>query len=116
MSRHPIPLDIQEKNLSEEYVNFVTLESLPNATGLYEVREASLNDQTIQTAILYTRTGRWYQMKDLLPESGVNLKEFTAIRSVSDELTVHSDNVLLRNNRIVLPQTLRKRAVQVSHE
>lgn len=25
MSRHPIPMDIQEKNLSEEYVNFVTL-------------------------------------------------------------------------------------------
>lgn len=69
MSRHPIPMDIQEKNLSEEYVNFVTLESLPNAIGLDEVREASLNDQTIQTAILYTRTGRWYQMKDLLPET-----------------------------------------------
>lgn len=62
-------MDIQEKNLSEEYVNFVTLESLQNAIGLDEVREASLNDQTIQTAILYTRTGRWYQMKDLLPET-----------------------------------------------
>lgn len=111
MSRHPIPMDIQEKNLSEEYVNFVTLEPLPNAIGLDEVREASLNDQTIQTAILYTRTGRWYQMKDLLPEGDENLEELTAIRSVSDELTV-----LLRNNRIVLPQTLRKRAVQVSHE
>lgn len=109
-------MDIQEKNLSEEYVNFVTLESLPNAIRLDEVREASLNDQTIQTAILYTRTGRWYQMKDLLPENGVNLEELTAIRSVRDELTVHSDNVLLRNNRIVLPQTLRRRAVQVSHE
>lgn len=55
-------------------------------------------------------------MKNLLPESGVNLEELTANRSVRDELTVHSDNVLLRNNRIVLPQTLRKRAVQVSHE
>lgn len=81
-----------------------------------EVREASLNDQLIQTAILYTHTRRWYQMKDLLPESGVNIEELTAIRSLSDELTVHSDNVLLRNDRIVLPQTLRKRAVQVSHE
>lgn len=26
MSRHPISIDIQEKNLSEEYVNFVILE------------------------------------------------------------------------------------------
>lgn len=51
-------MDLQEKNMLEEYVNFVTLGSLPNAIGLDEVREASMNDQTIQTATLYTRTGR----------------------------------------------------------
>lgn len=45
MSRHPIPMDIQEKNLSEEYVNFLTLESLPNAIGLNEVRETSMNEK-----------------------------------------------------------------------
>lgn len=61
----------------------------------------------LYSTIYYTRTGMWYQMKDLFTESGVNLEELTAIRSVSDEFTVHSDNVLLRNNRIVLPQTLR---------
>lgn len=55
-------------------------------------------------------------MKDPLSKSGVNLEELTAMRSVRDELTVHSDNVLLRSNIIVLPQTLRRIAVQVSHE
>lgn len=40
------------------YVNFVTLGSLPYGIGLDEKREASMNDQTIQTATLYTRTGR----------------------------------------------------------
>lgn len=58
MSKHPSPMDLQEKNMLEEYVNFVTLGSLPNDIGLDEVREASMNDQTIQTATLYTRTGR----------------------------------------------------------
>lgn len=116
MSRYPIPMDIQEKSLSEEYVNFLTLESSPNAIGLDEVRETSMNEKTIHTAILYTRKGRLYHMKDTLSKSGVNLDELTAIRSVRDELTVHSDDVLLRSNRIVLPQTLRRRAVQVSHE
>lgn len=57
MSRHPIPMDIQEKNLSEEYVNFVTLESLPNAIRLDEVREASLNDQTIQPYSILVQEG-----------------------------------------------------------
>lgn len=41
-------MDIKEKNMLEEYVNFVTLGSLPNAIGLDEVREESMNDQTIQ--------------------------------------------------------------------
>lgn len=38
-------MDIQKKNMLEEYVNFVTLGSLPNAIGLDEVREESMNDQ-----------------------------------------------------------------------
>lgn len=38
-------MDIQKKNMLEEYVNFVTLGSLPNAIGLDEVREESMNDK-----------------------------------------------------------------------
>lgn len=103
-------MDRQEKNLSEKYVNFLTLESLPNAIGLDEVKEASLNDKTIQISILSTRTARGYEKKKLLPKSGVNFEELTAIRSVREELTVHSDNVLLCNNSVVLPQTFRRKA------
>jgi hypothetical protein len=49
MSRHPIHLDT--RNISEEYVNFLTLESLPRAIELDdEVRVASMTDKTIQMA------------------------------------------------------------------
>lgn len=40
-------------------------------------------------------------MKDFLPDSGVNLEVLTTIRSVRGELTVHSDNILLRDSRFV---------------
>ena len=38
------------------------------------------------------------------------------MKAVRDELTVHSDNILLRNNRIVLPKSLLQRAVNIAHE
>ena len=114
MSRHPMHLDT--RNISEEYVNFLTLESLPRAIELDEVREASMTDKTIQMVSQFTRTGRWYLMKNLVPDSEISLEELTAIRSIRDELTVHSDNILLRDQRIVLPRSLRSRAVQVAHE
>ena len=38
------------------------------------------------------------------------------MKAVRDELTVHSDNILLRNNRIVLPKSLWQRAVNIAHE
>ena len=38
------------------------------------------------------------------------------MKAVRDELTVHSDNILLENNRIVLPKSLLQRAVNIAHE
>ena len=46
----------------------------------------------------------------------VDLNDLTAVKAVCDELTVHSDNILMRNNRTVLPKSLRQRAVNIAHE
>ena len=46
----------------------------------------------------------------------VDLNDLTAVKAVRDELTVHSDNILMRNNRTVLPKSLRQRAVNIAHE
>ncbi|XP_048767688.2 uncharacterized protein K02A2.6-like [Ostrea edulis] len=46
----------------------------------------------------------------------IDLSELTAIKAVRDELTVHSDNILLRNHRIVLPKSLRQRSIDIAHE
>ena len=51
-----------------------------------------------------------------LNDENVDMEELTSLRSIRDELTVHSDNVLLRDKRIVLPKSLRDRAVQIAHE
>jgi hypothetical protein len=69
---------------------------------LDDVKRATINDATLQKAIEFTRTGNWHTRKDLRPDD-VDVEELTAISSVREELTVHSDNLLLRGTRIVLP-------------
>lgn len=44
------------------------------------------------------------------------MEELAVLRSVKDELTVHNDMVLLRNDKLVIPKTLRNRAIKLGHE
>ncbi|XP_021378396.1 uncharacterized protein LOC110466305 [Mizuhopecten yessoensis] len=44
------------------------------------------------------------------------MEKLTAFKSVQDELTVQSDNILLRDHRIILPASLRDRAIRIAHE
>ncbi|XP_062599630.1 uncharacterized protein K02A2.6-like, partial [Saccostrea cucullata] len=87
------------------------------AIELDDAKRATLNDITLQKAIEFTRNGDWYKMKSLKQDEA-NLEELTAISSVRDELTIHSDNILLRDTRIILPKALRirDRAIDMAHE
>ena len=51
-------------------------------------------------------------MKDL----HIDIEELMTFRSVKDELTVHYDTVLLRNDKIVMPKSLRAHAIKLGHE
>ena len=51
-----------------------------------------------------------------LNDDRTDIEDLTSLRGIRDELTIHSDNVLLCDQRIVLPKSLRDRAVQIAHE
>ena len=116
MSRQPVNENktIGSK-LAEEYVNFVADEAVMKAMDIDEVKSETCKDSTLQKAISYVRSGSWYEMKTLNDDS-IDIEELTSLRSIRDELTIHSDNILLRDQRIVLPKSLRDRAVQIAHE
>ncbi|KAK3105801.1 hypothetical protein FSP39_006028 [Pinctada imbricata] len=116
MSRHPVRIsNSKEEKIAEEYINFIASESLLKAITLDEVKAATMNSPTLQTAISYVRNGRWFEIRDI-SDSNVDIEELTALRSIRDELTVFADNVLLRGHRIVLPQSLRDAAISIAHE
>ena len=49
-------------------------------------------------------------------DENIDMEKLTALHIIRDELTVHSHKILLRDKRIVLPKSLRDRAIQVANE
>lgn len=82
---------------------------------LDEVKRATVLDKTLKKVIEYMCTGKWYNLKHL-EDADVDLLELQIIRNDQDELAVYSDTVLLRDGRLVLPKSLRYRAVAIAHE
>ena len=58
LSMHPLKNVGNNRNLAEEYVNFMTEKAVPNAMTLDEVKLTSVNDTTIQKAIELTESGK----------------------------------------------------------
>ena len=73
------------------------------------------NVQLYKEHNFYTRCRKCYKLHTDNNED-VDLNNFTAMKSIRDGLTVHSDNILLRNNHIVLLKTLWQTAVNIAHE
>lgn len=116
MSRHHVKCSSsKEETIAEEYVNFLAEEAILKAMDIKEVKIASSEDKTIRKAIYFVRSGCWYQMKSLNDED-IDTEELTALRSVKEEISVHGENILLRDKRIVLPKKLRDKAIHIAHE
>ncbi|XP_055907549.1 uncharacterized protein K02A2.6-like [Eupeodes corollae] len=103
LSRLCIVDPIIKKNFdSEEHVHHIASNSVPKAFTLKEIDRISENDQEI----LRVKEGMYEQNwnKDVL-----NFKVF------ENELCFYG-NILLRQNKIVIPQQLRKKVIEFAHE
>ena len=86
---------------ADEYVQFVTHASVPNATSLREVEEATIQDDELTEVKQAIGSGRFEQCKPYMPVAGV--------------LCI-SGQLVLRGTRIVLPSKLRPQALALAHE
>ena len=102
MSRHPNLQATAERNVAENYVNYVCTNAIPKAMTLQEIQAETKEDPTLQSLIKAIETDRWTD------------SEILDYKRLKDELLVHS-GVVLRGNRIVVPSKLRERAVDLAH-
>ena len=101
LSRKPVPTNTPRDPV-EEYVNSIIVDSLPSAVTLQELLLASECDPTLNTIKEALDTGNW----SAAPKPFADLK---------DELC-QKRGIILRNNRIVIPDALRPRIIQLAHE
>ena len=83
-------------------INAITTSSLPRACTVEQVKSATATDTTLQAVIESLQSGTW--KADLGP-----------FRPHRNEFSF-SDGVLLRNDRIVIPQSLRQRILILAHQ
>ncbi|PFX14591.1 putative 115 kDa protein [Stylophora pistillata] len=102
MSRHPSKTESEERNIAEDYVNYVCNQAVPKAITLQEMKLESEKDTSFQALIKAIETDQCTQ------------PEVEDYRNVKDELLVYQGTIL-RGNRIVVQKALRDRAVDLAH-
>ena len=102
MSRHPSTAECEERNIAEDYVNYICNQAVPKAMTLQEIKLETEKDSSLQALIKAIETNLWTD-----PE----VQEY---KKVKDELLVYKGTIL-RGNRIVVPNTLTNRAVDLAH-
>jgi len=100
-SRKPVTTNTPRDPV-EEYVNSVIVDSLPSAITLQELLLTSECDPTLKTIKEALDTGNW----SAAPKPFANRK---------DELC-QKRGIILRNNRIIIPDALRPRILQLAHK
>ncbi|CAH1242518.1 TRAF3 [Branchiostoma lanceolatum] len=65
MSGHPLPWSKgpNQTCTAEKYVNYIMQQSTPKTLSLAEIKEETVKDATLQTAIQLQRSGRWHDAK-----------------------------------------------------
>ena len=110
-SRHPLPLEQSGKrelgttNDVRHYVNFVSEKDIPKAISNEEIIVSTGNDRELQKLIKCVE-------EKSIDHKDADLRKYS---NVFNELAV-VDGLVLRGERIVVPQTLREAMVKIAYE
>ncbi|XP_062844794.1 uncharacterized protein K02A2.6-like [Trichomycterus rosablanca] len=104
LSRQPVGhRDTAEERETDEYIYSIIKDSTPHALNPREIEQASKNDPTISKLRQAIQKDDWTYFKG------------TAFQAVKDELWT-AGHMVMRGNRIVIPEALQEHVVQLGHE
>ena len=102
LSRHPTEKPKRD-NKAEEYISYVATNAVPKSMTLDEIRTATAEDPTLREVMTAVQTGRW-------DKPGVE-----GFARFAGEISV-TDGIILRDHRIIVPQQLRERVIDIAHQ
>ena len=88
--------------------------------SITEIEKATENDPTMQELITLISCNSWFLLNNPRRHfslTKVNLTDLKSFRQLKDELSVSpKGNIVLRGHRIIIPKSLRQRAVDLAHQ
>ena len=102
--------------MAEAHVSFVALHSVPKTVTYAEIVAATKDDTVLQACMSAIIDNNWSDLfahADPISQAEL-IRAYTTFR---DELTVTKDrDLLIRDHRLVIPKSLRKRILNIAHE
>ena len=102
LSRHPNTRELCDDHVAEDYVNYVCRNAVPKAMTLQEIKRETKVDTAMQALAKAIENEEW---TDPIVQGFKNIK---------DELSIYN-GIILRGNRIVIPNSLQEKAVDLAH-
>ena len=117
LSRHPVASSnsrtAHERTIAEEYVNFLIDHATPKAVTCREISTTTAGDPTLQAVVKALKSDQWHLPKD----SSVDVSSFLVFKTVRNELSFCDEShIILRGSRIVIPQLLQPKVIDIAHE
>lgn len=105
LSRHPT-LESASRHAftADEYVNLLALSAVPKAMTMSEIQRATDADKELQSLRAAIRYNTW------------DSNFVKPYKDIKDELTVTPQNIVLRDSRIVVPESLQQKAIDLAHD
>lgn len=110
LSRNPLPTRMPNNGEARDtlLLNAIIRGATPKGLSIERIRDATGRDPTLSSVSQALSTGTWRRDADLPPSAH-------SFRSMMEELSVH-DGVLLRGDRIVIPQELQRLTIGLAHQ
>ena len=123
LSRHQLLIDAlstwssEHESIAEEYVNFVTSQSVPKALNENDILKETLQDDTLNAVKMLHETNKWY-LVDQGYDFGdnVQLSSLRSFSKVRHELSVTASGLVLKGSKLVIPANLQQTTVNLAHE
>ena len=103
--------------VSAKYLNFLVSHAVPKAMTLSQIQDATKSDKTLQHLTHVIQTNQWNFINKHDHDPEISKAEIQAFSKIRDELSIAEDSgIILRGSRIVLPNSLRQKAIEIAHE
>ncbi len=107
LRRHPMKVNSKKiaTTSAEEFENLIEAYMKPSALKLEEIIAATKSDTSMQKVFQCINSNEFS-----------NEPEILSYKHIKDELSVTNNRILLRDTRMVIPESLQDRAINLAHE